>query len=841
MASDATAPATVQPRDDSLTPFWAIAWGGAMLIVLALWLRAKFEDLTVVLIVGVALLGAGSLLFAAWQLIGALRQTATPERAARRNKEAGAICMVAGFAMLCLAVALGYNERLASFGEAVGLALFGLAAMVYGRALLRPAPVDPTQLWTGIRDKLGIIKLAMVVLGGGSILALLVIGFRLENRSVAFPELAALFTGGVFLLFAVFWLQLQSVHGELKLERLRIFVLVVGGVSGLIISIMILWRMFMWRDQVFLGGLEVWLGEGFWRFWLCAYVLLGGLGLMFGSLLLARADIHENIVLRRSLYGSNAIFTGVLVLAILILANVLFYILVPYTINWTRTSFTTLSPSTKNLLAKIKEPVTFYVLMSEGHPATNDLRILLENSQIENARIDVKHISPEAEPKKYLELAERFKELQPEKSLFGVSLKRGVLIVYGPVPSDRNQPLPKYAFVTEDKIFESKMDDPHMPPQMRKGKRTNVFKAEPEIMKELHHLSAGQQKRKLYVLQGNGELDINIQDVAARTFSGPLSQFGIGKLVERLKKEEFEVQGLRFTARLKEKENIIVAPEVGPDKKKEIPDDAYAVMIPGPSEPISQEILDALERYLDKGGRLVAFFDTVFDEKYTRLQTSGLEDFLKKYGVEVKAEYAIMPELRDLRVSIATTPDRSESILAKQFAKTAMGWYAARTVKPLPSTGRFKADVLFHLDAKTENFWTETSPLPFSDLGAYVRDVRANQPSYVARILQDSLPVAATVTEGTGELAKPRMVVFGDADFIINADRSPAVFHDLVVGSLQWMAERGGGFIAPRAREQATYNAPLSVDGTRLFVYPGLLMLLCVAGLGAGLWLVRRR
>src|SRR5687768_15619239 len=142
-------------------------------------------------------------------------------------------------------------------------------------------------------------------------------------------------------------------------------------------------------------------------------------------------------------------------------------------------------------------------------------------------------------------------------------------------------------------------------------------------------------------------------------------------------------------------------------------------MIPGPSEPMSQETLDALERYLDKGGRMVAFFDTVFDEKYTRLQTSGLEDFVKKYGVEVRPEYAISLGRGDPRVSFATTPDRGPSLLAKQFSKTAFGWFAARPVKPLPATGRFKADVLLELDATKADFWTETSPLAISDVNAF--------------------------------------------------------------------------------------------------------------------------
>ena len=54
------------------------------------------------------------------------------------------------------------------------------------------------------------------------------------------------------------------------------------------------------------------------------------------------------------------------------------------------------------------------------------------------------------------------------------------------------------------------------------------------------------------------------------------------------------------------------------------------------------------------------------------------------------------------------------------------------------------------------------------------------------------------------------------------------------------MAEKEG-FIGPRPRETPSYNVPVMVDRTRLFVYPGLLMMLTIVGLGAGLWLVRRR
>jgi hypothetical protein len=359
-------------------------------------------------------------------------------------------------------------------------------------------------------------------------------------------------------------------------------------------------------------------------------------------------------------------------------------------------------------------------------------------------------------------------------------------------------------------------------------------------MKELHYLSAGRQKRKLYVLQGNGELDINNEDAPARSYNEPLSNLGMAKLVARLKKDEYEVQGLKFTEPRKTEQNTIQAPEV--DKRREIPE-AYAVLVPGPSEPMSRETLDALERYLDKGGRLLAFLDVAYDSKYTAMRTSGMEDLLKKYGVEVRPAVAVtfLGAGRDPRLAISEVPAKPGTLLASQFAKQQLQFYSARVLKALPSTGRYKADVLFHLDYKKLDFWEEPAPLVFSNVIAYLKQNMSSRQQIEAKALHEPLAVAVTVTEGTGDLAKPRMVVFGDVDFITNEERQLGEFYDLVTGSLEWMSERGGGYIGPRPREQATYKVPFTVDNTRLFLYPTLLMMLMIVGLGAGLWFVRRR
>ncbi len=846
MAIDSAIPTSTQSTRGN--PAWGLAWGGAMLIVLAFWLRAKFEDLSLLFFGAVGLLGALAVAFAAWQLFQASRHPVTIEMSAQRRRQTGIVCIVGGVAMVVLAVILGFVLGLAGFGEYLGLGLFGLVAIACGLGMQMTTALD-TGWINFLQARLGLVRLELWVFGVGMILAFLFLKFGPPDVDLRawFPEMMALLVGGLFYLWAAFWLQLQSVAGPLPATKLRVFILLLGGATGLIITLMILIRMFLWRDQVFLGGIEVWTGEGSWRLWLCAYVLLAGLALMFGSLLLARADIHQNPVLRRGLYGYNTVFNGVMLLAILILANILFYILFPYTFNWSRTSFSSLAPSTKNLLGNLKEPTTFYVVMGENHPATHDLRILLENAQAENpAKVKVEFISPDRQPKKYLDLARTYKELEPERTAFGATAKRGVLVVYGQTSEDPNAKAPPHAFVPDNRVFEQKSNTPPgMPPEMARGKVTQVFKAEPEVMKELSFLSAGQKKRKLYVLQGDGELDINNSEAGGRVaYNEPFSNLGMGKLVDRLKKDQFEVQGLKFVGRLKEKENIVVVKESGPDKKKDIPEDADVVLIPGPSEEMSKETLDALERYVDHNGRLIVFFDTVFDAGYKKMRVTGLEEFLKKYGVDVRPEYALSPDPRggDPREVIATTPRRAETVLAKQFARKPLVLYTTRVVKALPASGRFKADVLYELDDKQFDFWAEESPLAITDINAYVRKLNQNINELRNKIMQEPLPVAVTVTDGTGDLARPRMVVFGDVEFIMNEEEMLNRYYDLIASSLGWLAgSEGGVYVGPRPRETPNFNVPVGIEPARLYLYPALLMTLSVAGLGAGLWIVRRR
>ena len=124
----------------------------------------------------------------------------------------------------------------------------------------------------------------------------------------------------------------------------------------------------------------------------------------------------------------------------------------------------------------------------------------------------------------------------------------------------------------------------------------------------------------------------------------------------------------------------------------------------------------------------------------------------------------------------------------------------------------------------------------------------SNFPSFSA----EPLPVAVAVSEklldpGSGkERVKPRMIVFGDAEFISNlglaTDRKDTNY-SFFVSALEWMADRDAAFIGPRPKttESFALEKTVAIDYSRIHLVPMWLMLLTVVGLGTGIWLVRRR
>jgi hypothetical protein len=231
---------------------------------------------------------------------------------------------------------------------------------------------------------------------------------------------------------------------------------------------------------------------------------------------------------------------------------------------------------------------------------------------------------------------------------------------------------------------------------------------------------------------------------------------------------------------------------------------------------------------------------------------------LRKYGVQVGTDFAMRlarsARFPDPREVIATVPRGTTNKLAEPFAEDILLLSTARIVKPDAQAQKYKAEPILVLDPKVrlsignEFYWAESNVRALVNPGAFFKE---QGPALLERISETPLPVAVAVSEklfGTGEASfKPRLVVFGDAEFVDNAELSlsKARGNDQnflwVTSALNWMSDRQG-LIGPRSKETTSYSLnPLTVNTDRLKVLPGWLMTLSIISLGAGIWIVRRR
>jgi hypothetical protein len=398
-------------------------------------------------------------------------------------------------------------------------------------------------------------------------------------------------------------------------------------------------------------------------------------------------------------------------------------------------------------------------------------------------------------------------------------------------------------FIAERKLFDS--DRP-----MRPGDKAKfTFKGEGEIMRELKFLTEGRKKRKIYILQGNEEVDMSDNEIDIRQdFRTPFAKMGVGLLVDRLVADNYEVLGLSFNPPAGNKNPKIEFAKEGPDKKKSIPPDCHTLIVAGVSKALPDEALKAIERYLDHGnGKMLVFVDVVADDTYSKVLNSGIEGLLKDYGVEVTNEFLIrIPDrqLPDPRALLGTPPRRSENPLAREFlGRGLLIRQSARVIRPAEGRFGFKGETILQVPAPSDQsllVQKDAKVLNITEMVRTIKDLQDDDRKRGEVGAREPASVAVAVADKDG---KPRMVVFGDTEFITNLDisRGQRINYALTVSALDWMAERETIGTQPDERSTVALDPTVSADFWRIILVPLWLMMLTCIGLGVAFWLVRRR
>jgi ABC-type uncharacterized transport system involved in gliding motility auxiliary subunit len=313
-------------------------------------------------------------------------------------------------------------------------------------------------------------------------------------------------------------------------------------------------------------------------------------------------------------------------------------------------------------------------------------------------------------------------------------------------------------------------------------------------------------ERVVYWLTGHGERDINqAQDPGG---------YGLARLL--LERENYRVELLALATR------------------PAVPDDAAAVLIVGPRSPLLPEEQQALQTYLQNGGKLYLAIDPASqarDSVNALIRPWGLEvgpgfvvdadaSFFSDPRTPVIQRYADMPITRDLAGVLTVFP----------------------LAAPIDYAGGAPDDLnRLQLLLTSSRAWSETNPeaLENPDRAGFDEGQDKRGPLALAMVSERRPKADDPATQPA--TARPRLFVIGDSDYATNQFiQTPFGNQDLFVNAVNWVtAAEELITIRPKLAD----NRPLAVTPAQfnLVVLTSLgLLPLAVLALGGLVWWSRR-
>ena len=255
----------------------------------------------------------------------------------------------------------------------------------------------------------------------------------------------------------------------------------------------------------------------------------------------------------------------------------------------------------------------------------------------------------------------------------------------------------------------------------------------------------------------------------------------------------------------------------------EIPEDASVLVVPGPKKPLQDEEQKAIENYLNSGGAVFMLIDPK--------SSSGMETFLKKWGIELGENIVIDPMSKlfggDFAAPVVNQYTAHE--ITSDFVLPTI-FSIIRSVQGVPVSGITTTELL-----KTgANSWGESD----FDSGTVNYDE--------GKDIKGPVSVSVIATKNLNEKPnepplKATLLVVGDSDFSNNRYTNFSGNGDFFLNAVSWLAEEEQLIsIRPKERKstpiQMTQSLGNAIFIMGIIVFPGL-----IAAMGVRIWWRRRR
>ena len=304
-------------------------------------------------------------------------------------------------------------------------------------------------------------------------------------------------------------------------------------------------------------------------------------------------------------------------------------------------------------------------------------------------------------------------------------------------------------------------------------------------------------QRTVYFLTGHGERDI--QNPGDKSYTRARTV---------LESKNYTVKSLNLLAQNK------------------IPEDALAIVIDGPTQPISSQEMSVLKGYVEKGKAIIVMEDASLVSGTGKPADPLLDYLSNSWGITMNDDLVIDPSSSQIVVAVENAYG-SHAITDKLQSENLVSFFP--TARSLAINDKIQNVSTTALVKTVDNSWGETD---FTAL-------QNNQISFDAGVdFKGPLTIAAAAENST---SKGRVVVFGNSAFASDIYFDQYGNGDLFINSVDWAAGQGNMInltsiqpISRQMRLQTSYTIPLLVFFLVILI-PGAV----IAG-GVSSWLVRR-
>lgn len=346
---------------------------------------------------------------------------------------------------------------------------------------------------------------------------------------------------------------------------------------------------------------------------------------------------------------------------------------------------------------------------------------------------------------------------------------------------------------------------------------------EQDLTNGLIKVITGRQK-KVYFVQGHGEKDtVNSERTGYNTIAAALGR------------ENFTV------------DKLVLA------QQSEVPSDASIVIVAGPKTDVFPQEVDALRKFLRKGGK--AFFLIDPPDKGETGSLPNLSGLLHDWDIEIGNNIVVdvsgMGQLIGTDASVPVAASYPSHPITERF-NFLTAYPLARSVSPI--TGGVEGRNAQTFIETSPRSWAETDINQLVTSGKVaLEEAKGDKPGPISVAAAVSAPApepaetpasqdktAAVADKSESQKPETRVAVIGDSDFAANFGLGIQGNRDLFLNTVNWLAQQEN-MIAIRPREPEDRRITLTADQQRrifwlsLVIIPGLIF-----GSGVYTWWRRR-